>query len=154
MPILWFSWPQDQHFPMDCLFASCHATSGPHMVTLIPNLGHGHGPGWSAPDSYAFAESVVRDGKPWCKQDVIGSKDGEAQALFASTKVLERASLISTTNNGFTGGRTWKASPATLEKKNNGHWQIKAPLPDGTTAWFMNAHSDKLTVSSEYQECN
>jgi len=154
MPVLWFSWPEDKHFPMDCLAACYQAAAGPHMVTLIPNMSHGHGPGWNAPDSYAFAESVVQNGKPWCRQETVGLKDGEAHASFVSTKVLDRASLVSTTDKGFTGNRTWKESPATLDKGSDGRWQIKAPLPDGTTAWFLNVHSGKLTVSSEYQERN
>jgi arylsulfatase A-like enzyme/dienelactone hydrolase len=154
MPSLWLSWPEDKHFPMDCQAASYRAATGPHAVTLIPGLKHGHGPAWTAPDSYAFAESVVQNGKPWCRQETVGLKDGEAHASFVSTKVLDRASLVSTTDKGFTGNSTWKESPATLDKGSDGRWQIKAPLPDGTTAWFLNVHSGKLTVSSEYQECN
>ena len=70
IPVLWFSWPGDQHFPLDKQAASYRAASGPHMVTLIPGMKHGHSPGWTAPDSYAFAKSVVETGAPWCR--VVG----------------------------------------------------------------------------------
>ena len=151
MPVLWFSWPEDSHFPMDCLAASYHATSGPRQVTLIPKMGHGHGPPWNAQDSYAFADSVVNTGKPWCRQTGVDLQDGKAQASFASTKPLDRTLLVSTTDTGFTGKRKWMETPATLERKGD-EWTASAKLPKGTTAWFLNAYSGKLVVSSDYQE--
>ena len=143
---------KDTHFPMDCLAASYHAARGPRMVTLIPKLGHGHQPPWNAPDSYAFAESVVRSGKPWCRQTAVGLEDVRAHASFASTKPLDRAQLVSTTDTGFTGKRNWVGSPAELRKRDDGIWHVTAPLVAGSTAWFINVHSGELTVSSDYQE--
>ncbi len=65
IPVLWLSWPEDKHFPTDCLAATYRAAPGPRMVTLIPGMGHSHPKGWRPPDSYAFAESVVEEGDPW-----------------------------------------------------------------------------------------
>jgi hypothetical protein len=73
------------------------------------------------------------------------------QVVFTSTKPLDRAVLISTTGNGFTGNRKWIESPATLERKGQrNEWLVTAQLPPGTTAWFVNARSSGLTVSSDY----
>ena len=69
MPALWFSWPQDAHFPMDSLAYSYHAAPGTRIVSLIPGLGHGHN--WGTGDTYAFADSIVSNGTPWCVQDSI-----------------------------------------------------------------------------------
>jgi dienelactone hydrolase len=80
LPVLWFSWPQDQHFPLDC-----------------------------------------------------------------------QAALITTTDSGFTGNREWTESPASMERQGDG-WIVTAPLPAGTTAWFVNVHSGDLVASSDYQE--
>jgi len=151
MPVLWFSWPEDKHFPLDCQAASYRAATGPRMVSLIPKMGHSHGAAWSPPDSYAFAESVVSNGAPWCRQTGVVVKDGSVQVTFASTKPLDRAVLIATSDSGFTGNRTWTESSATLEKR-GGDSIVTAPLPAGTTAWFVNAHSGALTASSDYQE--
>ena len=70
---------------------------------------------------------------------------------FASTKPLDRATLITTTDAGFTGNCTWTESPASMERQGDG-WIVTAPLPAGTTAWFANVHSDDLVASSDYQE--
>ncbi len=151
LPVLWFSWPEDQHFPMDCLAACCHAAPGPRQLALIPGMRHGHQAGWNPPDSYAFADSIVRDGKPWCAQAKAELVGGKAQATFASAKTPDCATLISTTGTGFTGNRKWIESPATLAKQGNA-WRASAPLPPGTTAWYMNLRCGALTASSDYQE--
>jgi dienelactone hydrolase len=151
MPVLWFSWPEDKHFPMDCLAASYRATSGPRMVSLIPGMKHGHGPAWLAPDSYAFADSVVQAGTPWFKHVRTEVAGGRACFVFTSAKIANSATLVSTTDTGFTGNRTWIETQATLEKQ-GGEWRSSAPLPVGTTAWFINIRSGALTASSEFQE--
>jgi dienelactone hydrolase len=131
MPTLWLSWPGDQHFPLDKQ-ASCYvAMPGNYMVSLIPGMKHGHGAGWNPPDSYAFARSIVESGSPWCRCRRTLVKEGIARVVFESSKSLEGAVLVSTTDQG-----EWKAS---------------APLPAGATAWFINVHCEKLTASSGFR---
>ena len=151
MPVLWFSWPQDAHFPLGCQAENYRKAPGPHMVTLISKMGHSHPAGWNPPDSYAFAKSVVETGRPWGSSTSATTKDGHAIATFASTKPLDRAILISTTDKGFTGTRKWVETPA-MAASGGGGTTASAPLPTGTTAWYINAYSDKLTLSSDYQE--
>ena len=62
MPVLWLSWPGDKHFPMEILKKSYDQCGSENMVSLVPNMGHGHGPAWSRPESYAFAKSVLENG--------------------------------------------------------------------------------------------
>lgn len=151
MPVLWFSWPEDKHFPLDCQAACYRAAPGPHMVSLIPGMGHGHGAGWNPPDSYAFAADVVRGGGPWCVQTGAKTLGGRAQVTFAATKPPDRAELVSTADTGMTGLRKWTVSPAALERT-AAVWLATAPLPPGTTAWFINVRSGGLTASSDFQE--
>ena len=151
MPALWLSWPGDVHFPMDSFSASYRGTAGPHQVSLIPGMGHGHGAGWKPSDSYAFAQSVVATGKPWCQQLAAGVVAGYATASFTSDRAFDRAVLVSTIDVGFTGTRRWLETTAALSQA-DGQWHASALLPAGTTAWFMNLISGNLTVSSEYQE--
>ena len=75
MPVLWLSWPEDKHFALDCLAATYSAAPGPHMVTLIPKMGHSGAASWKPAESYAFAKSVVLDGKPWCQQTQAGVRE-------------------------------------------------------------------------------
>lgn len=151
MPVLWLSWPNDKHFPMDCLAASYQAAPGPRMVSLIPGMRHGHGPGWNVPDSYAFAQSIVESGEPWCRQVSVAAEGASTQAVFTSAKPIDRAVLISTSDTGITGERRWAQTPATLEQRGE-RWHVSATLPPDTTAWYINLRSGGLTTSSDYQE--
>lgn len=151
MPTLWFSWPEDKHFPMNH-FAACYKeVKGPYAVSLIPKLGHGHGSPWNKENSYAFADSVVKEDGIWCRQTSIKQEGEKVVATFTSTKPLNKATLVSTTDSGITGLRKWTVSEATI-KQDGKQWIAQATLPENTTAWFVNVSSENLTASSDYQE--
>jgi hypothetical protein len=149
-PVLWLSWPRDGHFPLDCQRATYQAGPGPRMVSLIPGMGHSHPAGWRPAESYAFAKSIAESGKPWCEFKNIDINDTHVRAEFKSEKPLDKAVLISTTDTGFTGDRTWVESDAELRKA-GGQWIVTAERPQGTTGWFVNVKSGELTVSSDFQ---
>ncbi len=149
MPALWFSWPQDRHFPLDSQAASYRAMSGEYMVALLPDMKHSCPASWNPPDSYAFAESVISDGKSWCPQTSAHLNDDAVEVVFSSLKPLDHAVLISTTDTGFTGNRKWIEFPARLQRI-DGRWVVTAKLPNETTAYFVNVKAGDLTVSSEY----
>ncbi|MFZ9978794.1 MAG: alpha/beta hydrolase family protein [Opitutales bacterium] len=151
MPVLWLSWPQDAHFPLGCQAEHYRKTPGPRMVSLITKMGHSHPAGWNPPDSYAFAKSVVETGRPWGNSPSATTKDGEAIAVFHSTKPITKAVLVSTTDRGFTGARKWVETPAAAASGGGGT-TASAPLPPGTTAWYVNAYAGALTLTSDYQE--
>lgn len=151
MPVLWLSWPQDAHFPLGCQAEHYRQTPGPRMVSLITKMGHSHPAGWNPPDSYAFAKSVVETGRPWGNSPSATTKDGYAIAVFHSAKPITKAVLVSTTDRGFTGARKWVETPAAAASGGGGT-TASAPLPPGTTAWYVNAYAGALTLTSDYQE--
>jgi len=151
-PVLWLSWPGDDHFPLDCQAACYRAVRGPRMVALLPSMGHSHPAGWNPPDSYAFAESVVHNGKPWLQQVSCREKNGDVRVDFVSAKPIKSAVLISTADTGFTGGRKWTETEATLGVR-KGRVLVTAKLPPHTRAWFVNVRSGKLTGSSDFKQC-
>lgn len=150
-PVLWLSWPGDEAFPLDSQAASYRAAPGPRMVSLIPGMGHSHRAGWTPPDSYAFADSVVRSGEAWLTVTDSSLSDGTVRVEMRAAKHLDSASLVWTRDSGFTGSREWAQSPATLSR-NGGTWLVTAALPDVATAWFVNVRSGDLTASSDYEE--
>ena len=149
MPVLCLSWTGDMHFPMDSLAASREKVSGVSVFALVPKMKHGHVPAWSRPESYAFAKSVVQDGKPWCVPESTKIDGGTLTAVFHSTKPLNAAMLTSTTGTGPTSKRKWIETAAVL-KQENGKWIATAPVSAGTTACFMNVTSGKLVATSDY----
>ena len=151
MPALWFSWPEDNHFPLDSQAASYRAMNGEYMISLLPGMKHSNPASYTPPDSYAFAQSVVKDGKPWCGQVEMKMNAKALRVNFASSKSLDRAVLILTTDTGFTGNRKWIETRANLQQV-DGEWSASARLPANATACFMNVNAGDLTASSEYVE--
>ena len=150
-PTLWLSWPGDLHFPLDKHAANYRAMPGPYMVSLIPKMKHGHRPGWNKPDSYAFADSVVKDGRPWLRQTAAKIDKDVFTVSVKTYKSLDSAVLVSTSGTGPTGRRKWTVQSAKIEKVGS-TWVVTAKLPKGTTAWFVNIKSGALTISSNYEE--
>jgi hypothetical protein len=122
------------------------------MVSLVPGMGHGHGSAWNRPESYAFADSIIAGGTPWCVQQGASVSNGIAEVTFQSTKVLDDAVLISTIFGGLTSERVWNETPATLVDNGGGSYTLSATLPEYTTAWFINGHSGSLVVTSDFIE--
>lgn len=150
MPILWHSWPQDTHFPMDAVALSSKKTGhNTSQLCLIPGMGHGNMT--DSPDWFAFADSVLNEGRPWILEKSSKLEGGKLQAIYDSTKPLESAVLVSTTDTGHTGGRRWIESPATVKKVGD-HWIAEASVPEGTTACFINVKNGQLTAMSDYFE--
>ena len=149
MPVLWLSWPGDKHFPMEILKKSYDQCGSENMVSLVPNMGHGHGSAWSRPESYAFAKSVLARGKIWCERLESGVLQNQLFAKFKTDRELDSATLVHSTDDGYTGHRKWTETPIRLLKK-DGIWLADWPLPESTTGWYINVESDGLIVSSEY----
>ena len=149
MPVLWLSWPGDKHFPMEILKKSYDQCGSDNMVSLVPNMGHGHGSAWSRPESYAFAKSVLGSGKLWCTRLESGVLKNQLFAKFKTDRELDSATLVHSTDNGYTGHRKWTETPVRLRKK-DGTWLADWPLPENTTGWYINVEADGLIVSSDY----
>lgn len=151
MPVQWLSWPKDSHFPLDSQRACYQATRQPYMVTLIPGMGHSHQAGWRPPDSYAFAKSIVETGKPWATCDRVDIADGHVRTEFTSSKPFNKATLIYTTETGFTGDREWLSHEAELNQSAD-KWTVTTKITKDTVGWFVNVTTEEgLTVSSDYQ---
>jgi dienelactone hydrolase len=151
MPTLWFSWPEDKHFPMDKFANSYKAVSGSYAVSLIPKMGHGHGPPWGKPDCYAFAKSIIKHDKPWCVQKSLEREGDKVVVIFKSAHELGSPVLVYSTDEGITGQRKWLEAMAMGIKKGD-TYTVQANLPEGVTGWFVNVKCGELTMSSDYQQ--
>jgi dienelactone hydrolase len=150
MPAMWFSWPGDKHFPLDDQAVNYRTAPGARMVVLVPGMRHGHGPGWTLPDSYAFADSVLQREKPWPRVDKPVLQDRQAHVTITSDKKLDGASLVWTSDTGHTGSRKWEQTAAKLSGGDH-NWTATVTVPENATGWFVNVRSAGLTVSSDFQ---
>jgi hypothetical protein len=150
MPILWHSWPQDAHFSMEAVARSRKsAAQSESLLSLVPGMGHGNLS--DRPEWFAFAASVMKDGKLWIREKSTAVEDGKIEAVFETQTPLESAVLVSTTDTGHTGGRKWIETPATLEQDGD-EWNAEAAVPEGTTACYLNVKAGPVLTSSDYIE--
>jgi len=120
-------------------------------MSVLPELRHSHKAGWGAPESYSFAESVVREGKPWIREMRESKSDQIVSAEFETKRRIDRAVIVITLDSGYTGSRQWKIMPADLQQT-DGRVRITARLPAGARAYFFNLQSKEGVTSSEYAE--
>jgi dienelactone hydrolase len=144
MPLLWLTGPRDAHFPLEIQQASYRAAPAPRQIAVPCAMGHSHPASWNPPDSYAFAQAVVKTGRPWGRE-VGQSREGDiARAEFESTRPARGATLV------FRRGADWAQAPADLETKGD-RIRVSATLPAGTAAYYFNLDADGPTLSSELQ---
>ena len=170
MPVLWFSWPEDGHFPMENLAHTYHAAAGTRMVSLKPAMGHGSN--FDSPEPYDYADSIINGGGPWCVQQSLNLVGNSATVVFDATKTLNSASLVYRTSNrpiitniAVEDPNPWTEIAAdSLVESPAGTWTATATLPAGVTGWFVNVKATgsdavlygyndaNITASSDYQE--
>ena len=165
MPVLWYSWPREWHFPLDCQAYTYHGATGTRMVSIVHGWGHGHD--WNRPESYDFADSIVSNGAPWCVQQSVGLAGSVAQAVFTSSKPLTEASLLyGVSNEVSTVNLGWvETSVTSLVEGPAGTWTVTANMPAEASGWYIKveaAGSDtnnlygytdtNVVAGSDYQE--
>lgn len=151
IPVMWFTWPRDFHFPINKV-ASCYSSaSGQHQLVIIPGMKHGHGPAIALPDAYAFAKSVNSSGSGWIKNIENKLEGNTFTATFKSTKPITECELVYATTKVVTGSRDWQVVTANAQKQGD-RWVATAQLPKGASSWFLNVKSGNLIGSSDFQE--
>jgi dienelactone hydrolase len=149
LPVLWHSWPEDNHFDIRALTACSRALSGPGVISLRPEMGHSHPGSWSTPDAYEFARSIIKSGEPWARQISIET-GSPATLVFKCSRPVDQAVLVSTTDRGFTGSRNWTTAPVYFRTEGD-LVTVAVDVPPETTGWFVNLHCGELIVSSDVE---
>jgi dienelactone hydrolase len=149
MPALWLSWPRDKHFSLDVHADIYLAAPGVRMVSLVPGMKHSHIHGWSRPESYAFADSIVKTGIPWCVQTSINVADSDVMVGFKCKKPLLSASLLANFGSGHTTDREWAETDAVLTAGVGGNWTVKTKLPAGVSGWFVNVKANGIDMDTD-----
>ncbi len=150
MPAMWYSWPDEWHFPLDCQAYTYHGAPGARMVAIVPGWGHGHD--WNRPESYDFADSVINDGTPWCVQQSVGVAGGVASAVFTSSKPLTEASLLyGVSNEVATIDLGWVETGVTsLVEAPPDTWTVTANLPASASGWFIKVEATGSDTNDLY----
>lgn len=142
MPMLWVNGAGEPVFPFDGFSKSAALTNGKSTLCIRPFLPHGHGFGWEEVwEIGGFANGVVT-GKapmPFIENPLIGN-DGLVHAKY--TGDLRRATIAYTKTVGkWPKNSALSTIPCRLV---NGEVISTKPLPEGTTAYRVDARGDKV----------
>jgi dienelactone hydrolase len=153
MPMLWVTGTNDFAYPMDSLQKSYRLPKGPRTLCITVRMPHGHnGPGEKPEEIRAFADSILKDGKPLAKVTGHGRREDDgrtAWAGFESAVPVAKAELVFTKDSGEWQQRKWEAQPATVDSAAK---EVSAALPEGATVYYLNLIDDRgLVVSSEHE---
>jgi dienelactone hydrolase len=149
-PTLWVNGTNDRHFAMPATQKSSRAVQGPSTLRFQHGMKHGHGPGWAPKEIYAFADSVVKGGKPLPKVGKPTLDAGKVTCALAGNDESKKVELFYTKDSSIWPDREWKSIPAT-----DGGKTISAEIPNDATAVFFAITDNRgLMVTSEYFEVN
>lgn len=146
MPMLWMTGFDDPVFQIDIFERSARLAAGPSSLCARGHMLHGHGPGWQKPELYAFADSIVKGAQALPS---LARPELAADTRIVSAKTtgkLVGASLFFTADGGKWRTRAWVNIACDVRA---GEVVSRSPLPDGVTAFNINAKDDRgLLVSS------
>lgn len=149
MPLMWVTGTNDFAYPMDSLKKSYRLPQGPRTVCVRIRMPHAHGgPGENPEEIRAFADSILKDGKPLAKVMSMERRGDGAIVQFKSATKITKAELVFTKDLGKWQDRKWESIEAKLADGS-----ASAALPDGVKVCYFNLTDDRgLVVSSEHVE--
>jgi hypothetical protein len=148
LPMLWLSGTNDFAFWLPGLQSSYRATPVDDHLAIRLRMAHGHRPGWTPEEIYAFADSILRDGEPLPRVAGQGREGDQAWMTVESPAALHSAELLYTCDSDdWWPDRQWQVLPAQVEGD-----RVSADLPEGTVAYFLNATDERgLLASGEHE---
>jgi dienelactone hydrolase len=153
MPFLWVNGTNDFAFPIASWLKSARTPTGPCRLSMPLRMPHGHGAAGESPgEILAFADSVVRNGKPLAKPGPVTAKSGVARVTWQSEVPIVKAELLFTrdSQSGKPGPEwLWESREGKLADGRN---QAEAKIPAGPTQWFFNLTDERGLLVSAFPE--
>ena len=147
--MLWLNGTNDFAYPPDSWQKSYRQPKGPRTLCMRLRMIHGHGPPGENPEEIrAFADAILKDGKPLARITDQGRDGQRAWATFESPTPIAKAELLFTKDDGPWQKRAWEAVPAEVDRDGK---RVTAQVPPGATADYLNLIDDRgLIVSTEH----
>lgn len=112
-PILFVNGTNDAAYPLDSYQLTYRHVQQPNLCIKV-RLPHGHPDGWSIPDVYVFADSILKQEAAYPRLSPLEIVGKNAQAKSLSKTSVINGELNYTTDTGNWTKREWKTIPATF----------------------------------------
>ncbi len=143
-PTLWLTGRAENNFFLPAQAASYRSVGGDVSVSIKPDMRHGHPPGWNAPEPYAFASAVTRNGKsPFVPSEAVVADDGSYVVSFqVSGELSPNAAVAYATPEQVIDPQTnWQEISAKAITVDNDLKTVEVrvqSVPDDTVHWIVN----------------
>lgn len=149
VPMLWVNGTNDFAYPLDSYRKSYLLPKGPRTLCIKVRMPHGHGGAGENPaEILAFADSIVRGGKPLAKITAPALDGNALSAAYESDVAITKAELNYTTAAGAWKDRRWETAPASIDAAAK---KISAAVPADAKVFYLNLIDERgLYVSTEH----
>jgi hypothetical protein len=146
-PTFWMNGTNDAHFSMPAFQQSAQAVKGPVIMRFKLKMPHGHK--FDVKEIYAFADSMVKEGKPLLTLSKPTAEGNIASITCETPEDVKKTELLYTTDDS----SDWPKKEWTVTEANVSGSKISGALPPGTVAFYFEVTDTRdLMVSSEYLE--
>jgi len=151
MPMLWVTGTNDGAYPMDSLQKSYRLPVGTRNLCIRIRMPHGHGGAGENPEEiHAFANSILKEGKPLARIVSQGINGNKISVKYAANTPIVKAELNYTNDLGKWLERLWVSEPADVDASAN---VVTALLPVDAKVYYVNLIDETgLAVSTEHSE--
>lgn len=150
MPMLWVTGTNDFAYPFDALQASYRLPKTERTLCITLRMPHGHGAAGENPQViHDYANAMLKSGTRLPAITGQGREKNTAWATFTSPTAVKSAQILYTLDSGAWQKRNWQTAPAAI----GDDYKIKATIPNGAKAWYLNLTDERgLVISSEHDE--
>jgi len=135
-PKLWVTGTNDFAYPLDSLRKSYRTAGGSSTLCIRLCMPHGHGAAGENPEEiHAFADSILKRGRPLARVSTIVRDGSTIRAAFAGGEAVASAQLLYTKAVGPWTGRLWETAEARVDSSAG---TVSATLPADATAYYLN----------------
>ena len=150
MPTLWVDGTNDSNYPLESLQKSYRLVPGPRTLCIRVLMPHNHSAGQTAPEIFAFADGILRGGKPLAQVTEIGREGENVWTSYNPSTKIAKAEFNFTRDDGPWPKRKWWTRAATVHPDEA---RVDVELPPGARVCYFNLIDDKgLIVSTDYVE--
>jgi dienelactone hydrolase len=147
MPFLWVNGTNDHAFTPRSWQLSQDRVPGPRTASLHARLEHSQSAGQAPEEIAAFADAILKDGKPLARITGQGRDGAAAWVEYESDVPLRSAALLVTRDEGKWQNRRWESLPAEIDAASR---RIRATIPDDAVVYAFQLQDERgLVVSSD-----
>ncbi len=147
MPFLWINGTNDFAFTPRSWQLSQERVAGPRTASLRLRMEHMQGVGQAPEEIAAFADAILKGGKPLPRVTGQGRDGASVWVEYESEVPVSSALLLWTPDSGLWPNRRWETVPAEVDA---GRRRVSATLPEDAVVYAFQLQDERgLVVSSD-----